>query len=242
MVKKLYMESNTETISVEVAGLITQNYLKSLVSTIKCYNNRRLIETCQLWKLKTLIVPRERQANIKNSLQAVHNQVNLFKKILQAKIKTISQDILLSILSKSKQNRLESSLVKAENELNAECQQELQILNKDLLKLQGLSAELEKKLKVLKSRELSFKEKIQEISNKKLDILNDRKKLAKEKEEEVLEQIEELKEENSGFKEKIEMIENNVNNFLGEMGGFMEMNEENQRVKERRRTSVKKVK
>lgn len=236
------MEINTGAVSVEIAGLITQNCLKGLVSTISAYYNRKLYESCVLWKNKAIWIPRENQTKIKNSIRAIQGQVKLLKKILQTKVKSVFLDTFLLICDKSLQQRFLSNLEKADEGTKSEHQQEIQNLNKELAKLQGSTSELEKKLKLLKNREGSFKEKVQEISNKKLDILNNRKKLAKEKEEEVLDRTEELREENSGLKEKIEMIENNVNNFLGEMGGLLELTEENQRLRERRRTSVKKVK
>lgn len=142
----------------------------------------------------------------------------------------------------SKLIELEKKLLKDEEILKINHQQELQGRTKELKKLQDNQEDLEKNLKKLKNREENYKIQINEMAGKKNEFARNRKKNLKEKEEEYLERIEELKEENSEIKEKIALIEGNVNNFISEMGNLLEYSEEMEKTHDKRRVSVKKGK
>jgi chromosome segregation ATPase len=235
------MEESKSLSSFQIAGLVIQNYLKSLFYIFKTVNKRRTLKSFAVWKFKTLVIPKQSQVKIKNSVLFLGDRFRKFLKTLQNKAKNNRIESFFIIISQSKSLNLESSLQKKEETMKSQHQLEIQNLTKELKNMQEHQEELEKNWKRMKNREDNFKTQIQEISTKKSDILKSRKKLFREKEEELTDRIEELKDENSDIREKIAMIENNVANFIGEMGGLLEYSEA-EKHSEKRRASVKKMK
>ena len=235
------MEESKSLSSFQIAGLVIQNHMRSLLQALKFYQKRSILKSLHLWKYKTLSIPRESQSKIKISLQFFNDHFQKFLKTLQYRARCNLQDSLIRIIFRSKSLQIESKLHKSEEIVKNQYLNEIQALTKDIKNLHEHQEELERNWKKMKYREDSYKNQIQEISGKKNEILKNRKKFVRDREEELTERIEELKDENSDIREKIAMIENNVANFIGEMGGLLEFPDV-EKASEKRRASVKKNK
>ena len=241
LIQTLIMEESKSLSSFQIAGLVIQNHVRSLLQTLKSYQKRSALKSLHLWKYKALSIPRQTQSKIKYSLQFFNDRFRKFLKTLQFRVRGHLQDSLIRIIFRSKAIQIESKLHKSEEILKNQFSNDIQGLTKDIKNLQEHQEELEKNWKKMKNREDSYKNQIQDISGKKNEILKNRKRIIRDREEELSERIEELKDENSDIREKIAMIENNVASFIGEMGGLLEF-PDLEKASDKRRASVKKNK
>ena len=168
-------------------------------------------------------------------------KLSKFYKFFQNRVKLTFEDVLRKVLLTGQALEFENNYLREEEALKHSHQQEMQNLTKELKNMTFQQEELEKTAKNMKIAEDKYKSQINELSEKKNDMMKTRKKNKKAKESEIVERIEELKEENEEIKEKIALIENNVSNFISEMGGLLEHSEEIEKTNEKRKVSIKKT-
>lgn len=231
------MESEKEN-SIGIAGLVMQGVIKGVVDILKRLLRRKVIFCYNAWKDLLFKKLSEEKNEIYDVVIALKSRLDIFCCLIKRKIKRIFLDVFISIQNNCFQKIQDEYYTSLQNNSEYHLNQEIIEIKKNIQTIQTSNLLLESKLKKLLNREELFKSKIQEVSNKRLELLNKRIKIEKEKEDEINETIQELKDDNSGLLEKIEMIENNINNFLSEMGGLLEISEESKR-KCSRRTSLK---
>ena len=236
------MEESKSLISLQIAGLMIQNSFRLLLNALNSYYRRKTIKYYVMWRHKTVVLPKSSQVSIKNSVIVLNSTLAKLHKTFQSRTRKTMQDVVYKIVFAAKSIEIGQEYLKDEEIIKAKHKNEMKVLNKELKGKQEHQEELEKNLKKLNSREQGFKGKINEMSSKRHEIGRHRNKVAKEKNEEIIEKIEDLKEENSNIKEKIALLEDNINSFIGEMGGLLEYSEEVEKLTEKRKISVKKGK
>ena len=231
------MESEEENY-IGIAGLVIQGVIKGIADILKRFLRRKVFFCYHTWKDLLISKLSEEKNQIFDLVYSLKSRLKILCNLIRRKIKMIILDVFMSIQNNYFQKIQDNYYVSLQNGIDHHLNQEIIEIKKNIQARQTSNQFLESKLKKLTNREELFKAKVQEVSNKRIELLNKRIKIEREKEDEIIETIQELKDENSGFHERIEMIENNISTFLSEMGGLLEISEESKK-KCSRRTSLK---
>jgi len=229
------MDESQSLVSFQIAGLLIQNSFRYLLNAMKSFNKRRLFKYNTIWKNKALKIPQGNRTKIKNSIVAVNVKLRNFECMVKCKAASILQDSLLRVLLVSSLRAQDAKISQEEFQIKSSHDLELQSLSRSIKSMQDSQEALEKSLKRAKSKEELSKTQTFELLQKK-------PKRSGVKDLELPTKIEELREENQEIREKIFLIEQNINQFLDEMGSFVDVSEESEKTMEKRKVSSKRVK
>ena len=203
----------------QYAFLFIQNSLNALTKLVRYWETRSKLAKFQKWAESTVYCNCIQTAQIEASYQAFNLQLCS----LETSLKSHLNSNLYTAFLKIKQQHL---VLQTKEKTNSDVgsfkthqNAKLSKLQQDQEELLSKENQLNQKLQNLKQKEDSFKEKIRTLTAN-----SSRQKTRKRSSEEKLdEEIKDLRQENAKLSEKLSAIEGNVNDYIKEMSGLLEV-------------------